>query len=76
MNDTFKYYLYDLGFLVKNMAIEAKADKDRFLKDDYRLGYLMALHDVVSLMKEQAIAFEIDEDLLSLKGINPDSDLL
>jgi hypothetical protein len=36
----------------------------------------MAYYEVVSLMKEQAVAFGIDSARLSLADVDPDQDLL
>ncbi len=80
MNDNvMKNYIYDLAILLKEKAREAKLEKDEclnFWDVDYKLGYLMALHDTLSLMKQQADAFEISQDLIGLNDIEPDSDLL
>jgi hypothetical protein len=74
-------YLKDLVFLVKEKAMQAKSDFD--LADEsnqedyaYKTGYLMALHEVVSLMKDQADSFDINQNNLGLENINPESDLL
>lgn len=36
----------------------------------------MTLHDVLSLMKQQADAFEIDQSSIGLENFEPESDLL
>lgn len=79
MNKKFENYIYDLAFLLKKKAIEAKIEKDASFRHDevdYKLGYLMALHDVISLMKQQADAFEINQELIGLQDIEPEVDLL
>ncbi len=77
--DVFKNYVRDLVFILAEKARDAKSDKELSLdksEKDYKLGYLMALHDVISLIKEQADAFEIDQEIIGVKDIEPDSDLL
>lgn len=74
-----KNYINDLGILLKGKARKAKTEKDEALNSDnleYKIGYLMAMHDVISLMKQQADAFEIDQKLIGLNDIEPESDLL
>jgi hypothetical protein len=72
-------YLRDLGQLVKELALEAKASKisaagtDRY---DYELGRLTALHEVVSLTQQQAKAFGLDLAALALDDITPERDLM
>ncbi|SHE59231.1 hypothetical protein SAMN02745148_00733 [Modicisalibacter ilicicola DSM 19980] len=78
-DEIFKNYVYDLGVLIKESAELAKAEKDASQEtnaDTYKLGYLMALHDVVSLMKEQADVFGIEQCLIGLDDIDPESELL
>ncbi len=78
-NDKYKNYLYDLGMLIKEKAIEAKTDKDLAIdtKDyDYKVGFLMAYNEIVSIMKQQADAFGIDQKDISLNDICPEMELL
>lgn len=79
-NNKYQNYLWDLGRLTVEKALEAKRRKEaQFLnKDDcaYQLGYLMAYHEIIDLMKQQAIVFDIDENEMGLADINPESDLL
>ena len=42
----------------------------------YNLGYLMAWHEIVSLMQSQATQFNIDLQSIGLEGIDPERDLL
>lgn len=76
MNESrFKNYLYDLGTIVAEKAIHAKRsalDND----DAYSVGYLMALHEMVSLMQSQAKQFDISLQEVGLEGLNPEIDLL
>lgn len=78
-DERFKNYVYDLGILLKEKAREAKADKDASNgtnKADYKIGYLMAFHEVVSLMKQQAEVFDIGQGDVGLGDIDPESELL
>jgi len=55
---TAQYYLLDLGSLLKQQALAAKtgtASDGR--RDDFEVGRLMAYHEVISLMQEQANTF-------------------
>jgi len=73
-----RLYLRDLGQLIKEMARDAKLDRDGSVggsDQDLHLGRLMALHEVVSLMQEQAAAFGIDLRDLSLADIDPAEEL-
>ena len=75
----YKYYLSDLGALVKEKALNAKKEKVKTQESDdynYSLGYLTAWMEVVSLLKDQAEAFEIEYTELGLDDIEPESDLM
>jgi hypothetical protein len=71
-------YLRDLGYLVRESALEAKRRANEAADDDraFEQGRALAYYEVVSLMKEQALAFGIDPSRLSLADVNPDQDLL
>ena len=78
-DEKLKYYIHDLGILIKEMARQAKIDKDAAIKSPnaaYAIGYLMAMHEVISLMKQQADAFDIRQNIICLADIDPDSELL
>ncbi len=78
-NKQFENYVYDLGVILKRKALEAKAAKDRSIDDNstgYNLGYLMAFHEVVSLMQQQAEAFDIEINDIGLGDIDPELELL
>lgn len=78
-NDTFRYYLRDLGDLLKKEALEAREEKDKQIDEAsraYHLGYLMAMHTVISLMQQQADSFGIPRKLLELDDIDPERQLL
>ena len=75
---TAELFLRDLGTLLKEKALSARQDaaQGRAEDRDYKLGFLMAYHEVISLLKQQAEAFGIDVRALCLDDIDPDSDLL
>lgn len=55
--DTARLYLRDLGELVKELARATKGESEETTAGEdraYALGRLMALHEVVSLMQQQA----------------------
>lgn len=77
--DKYKNYLYDLGVLLKEKAQIAKNEKDNPVNqkdNDYNIGYLMAFHEVIDLMKQQADAFNIKQGEIGLADIDADRDLL
>ncbi len=81
-NNSFELYIKDLVILIKEKAITAKSkvknnkNKSNIKDYMYNMGYLMAYHDIISIMKNQANAFGIEESKLGLNNINPDVDLL
>lgn len=79
MPDQKALYLRDLGVLLKESALSARAERDRAETDAdraYAIGRLMALHEVISLMRQQADAFGISYSEIGLDGIDPERDLL
>ncbi len=80
-NSTIENYLKDLIFLLKENALKAVVEKKKLayenLKEyNYSLGYLMAYHEVISLLQQQAMAFGISLESLGLHDIDPEKDLL
>jgi hypothetical protein len=71
-------YLRDLGELIKEIALRAKRDADSASDADrsFALGRLMAMHEVISLMQQQADAFGIAASDIGLDGIVPERDLV
>ena len=74
--NTHALYLKDLGYLIRERAVEASAQKRRDQSDHFVQGRAMALYEVVSLMQDQAKAFRLELADLSLDGIHPEEDLL
>jgi hypothetical protein len=76
---TAENYLRDLGHLIGEMALDARAEYTAIkgsTGDGYKLGRLMAFHEVVSLMKDQAEIFGIPQSAISLGEIDPERDLI
>ena len=72
-------YLKDLGFLLREVAVKAKRDRDEARNHPglgFMEGRLSALHEVISIMQLQAVAFGIEGEALALGGLDPDRDLL
>jgi hypothetical protein len=75
----YENYLFDLGVLLKEKAIEAKQAKDALSNHEargYELGRLMAYHEVISLMQQQAVAFDVSLNEIGLEDFDPDRRLL
>lgn len=72
-------YLRDLGDLVKRTAFAAKAEYDNAKgqsDEQFQLGRLMAFHEVVSMMQQQAAAFDLNVADIALDDVDPERDLL
>jgi hypothetical protein len=72
------YYLRDLGPNLLEIALSAKSDHDNASDDSDRLfasGRLFGLHEAVSLMQTQALAFEIPLSEIGLQDVIPERDL-
>lgn len=72
-DEKYKLYLSDLGFLLKEYAVEAKVESDKE-NSDFSKGYLMGFHRIITLMQQQAEGFEISLEDIGLKDIDPDKD--
>ena len=78
-DDTAANYLRDLVDLVKRAALDARAERDGSageLDMQFCLGRLMAFHEVISVMQQQAVAYGMKLSDLSLEDIDPERDLL
>ena len=73
-----KGYLTDTIILLKEQAIEAKkeADNPKEGSKDYSKGELKAYCFAFSLLKNQAEAFNIDQEDIGLADTEPERDLL
>ena len=55
--DTYKHYLRDLIYLIKERESELKSDKT---KTDFDSGIECAYSEIIDLIKNQAFAFNLD----------------
>jgi hypothetical protein len=77
--DTYENYMRDLGGLLRDLALEARRDRDAArgsADESFRSGYLMAFHCVISLLQQQAAAFQIPLEGIRLADLDPEADLL
>jgi hypothetical protein len=77
-HDKYALYLKDLGTLVKEYALEARNDykKAKGSHDEqFKAGYLMGYHRFITLMQQQAEAFDIPLYEISMNDIS-EKDLL
>ncbi len=76
---TYKYYLEDLGLLLKECALRAKQDWQQHQHSEdqsFYDGQLSAYYRVISLMQQQAKGFGIPLEEINLHDIEPDRDLV
>jgi hypothetical protein len=74
-----KNYLFDLGYLLRERALEAKQDRNvarGTASEAFESGRAMAYYEVLSLLVNQAHSFELPIEDLHLCGLEPDRDLL
>lgn len=75
----YRWYLYDLGYYLKQEAKEAKRrceEKHGTTEGDIAWGTLFAYYHIISLMQQMAEGFDIPLEDLRLEDINPDRDLI
>jgi len=75
VSGSIKLFLQDCVNELVAKALTAKAEKES-TKSEYDLGKLLAFHDVITTLQQQALAFDIPLDEIGLNDINPDADLL
>jgi hypothetical protein len=79
MSDVHKNYLFDLGYLLREQALEAKAAYEAAKGTDdevFQSGKHMAYYDVMCLLISEAKSFQLPIEDLHLEGLHPDRDLL
>lgn len=80
MTATHRHYLFDLGLLLKERALEARRERDASAPGSadrtFQAGRLLAFNEVLSIMRDQAEAFGIPLTELRLDDLEPDRDLL
>ena len=72
----YENHLYDLGVILREMALEAKHAAKSDGATEFDVGFMAGFHRVVSLMQQQAEAFEIPLASIGLEGIEVDRDLV
>lgn len=77
-SDRHALYLKDLIPLLIEKAREARSARDRGSREELVLANerLLAFHEVISLLQQQAVAFGIPFADLGLDRIDPERDLL
>ena len=68
-------YLLDIGPLILERAREAK-QRERKGEDPFEQGSVTAFYTVLSLMRQQAVAFGLNDEAIGLKGVNLEEELL
>ncbi|KEQ14094.1 hypothetical protein [Endozoicomonas numazuensis] len=74
-DNIYEDYLKDLGFLLKELAVDAKKKNDQ-KHTDFSAGYLAGFHRVISLMQQQSEGFGLELEQIGLDGIDADDDLV
>lgn len=71
-------YLGDLGYLIREAGEAVKDDVAAANEEDrlFEQGRQMAYYEVLSLMQQQANAFELPLDDIRLNGLDPERDVL
>jgi len=73
-------YLFDLGLLIKERALEARRERDQqpigSAERDFHSGRVLGFNEVLSIMQQQAEGFDIPLSELRIDDINPDRDLI
>lgn len=70
----YKDYIEDLVVLLREDAADAKKARD-LDNSGYNQGYLAAMRDVLSLIKQQAQSFNIEDLTMQLDDLDPERDL-
>lgn len=72
-------YLFDLGLLIKERALEARRQRDESREGsserEFNSGRVLAFNEVISIMQQQAEALGIPWSDLRLDDVEPDRDL-
>jgi hypothetical protein len=74
-----KHYIREINCLLKDYAREAKKVADHPKEGDsadFNDGFLMAYHQVIAVMKNQAPFFDLTQEEINLADIEPERDLL
>ena len=79
MDPKYKWYLYDLGPILKQRALEHRAERDAEGAESEQRAFLdglvLGFNEVISILQQQADGFQIGRQELRLDDIEPDRDL-
>jgi hypothetical protein len=76
MPDVHSNYLADLGALLLELAANARVAANEPDAGDYERGRLFAYYEVISLLLNQARAFQVSAADLGLDGFDAERELL
>jgi hypothetical protein len=80
MKTNLDHYLFDLGPILKERALEAKRARDAELPDtlerEFKAGRVLGLAEAISILQQQAEGLGINLQLLRLDGFDPDRALV
>jgi hypothetical protein len=78
VSNVHKNYLFDLGYLLREKALEARERRQQARGSDdeaFESGRAMAYQEVMSLLVSQAESFQLPIKDLHIEGLDPDRDL-
>ena len=79
VDQKYKWYLYDLGPILKKRALEHRADRDAAPhgsdEHSFHSGLVLGFNEVILILQQQADGFRIGREELRLEDIDPDRDL-
>ena len=77
--ESLRNYIQEISCLLKDYARQAKVDADHPKEGDsadFNAGFLMAYHQVIAVMKNQAPFFDLKQKDIGLADIDPERDLI
>lgn len=77
--ESLRNYIQEITCLLKDYARQAKVDADHPKEGDsadFNDGFLMAYHQVIATMKNQAPFFDLTQEDIGLADIEPEKDLV
>lgn len=79
MSDAHKNYLFDLGYELKQEALDARRERDSARRGSedraFKSGRLLAYYEIISTMRNRAEGFGVPLSDLRLEDLEPDRDL-
>lgn len=74
-SDVYKDFIRDLVYLIRETGAEARR-RSAVGASDFDAGRAMAYVEILSLMQNQALAFQLPPEDLLLAGFDPETDSL